>query len=119
MARREREPGDIAKLAVACAGIGAAFFWIALAAQAPLAPLWTWLVFFIGIDFATGWGEAPVASLVSRNAPAEINATMMAVFKLASAAIYFAVGWLGRFYEPLGPSGYWAMNGAISLAAWC
>lgn len=115
LAKREREPGDIAKLGVACAGIAAAFFWVALAARSDVAPLWTWLLFFVGIDFATGWGEAPVASLVSRNAPPQIVATMMAVFKLASAVLYFATGWLGRFYEPLGPSGFWALNGAISL----
>ncbi|MES2754957.1 MAG: peptide MFS transporter [Pseudomonadota bacterium] len=115
-AKRGREPGDIAKLGIGCLGVAFGYFYLALVAQAAVAPLIAWLGFYLIIDFATGWFEAPTASLTSRNAPPAIVGTMMALFKLASAVAYFTLGWLGRFYEPLGPSGYWALNGAIALA---
>jgi POT family proton-dependent oligopeptide transporter len=116
LAKRGNEPGDITKLGVACLGIAAAWFYIAFVARIPVAPLVLWLGFFVILDFATGWIEAPTASLTSRTAPAPINATMMAMFKLASAFSYFLLGWLGRFYEPLGPVKYWALLGGVSLA---
>jgi hypothetical protein len=42
---------------------------------------------------------------------------MMAVFKLATAAAYFLLGWLGRFYEPLGPALYWASTALLPLGS--
>lgn len=115
LAARGREPGDIAKLGISCLGMAVGYFYLAGVAQLPLAPLWSWLLFYFIIDFAIGWLEAPTASLTSRNAPPQVNAMMMAVFKLAGAIAYFTLGWLGRFYEPLGPSGFWTLNGAIAL----
>ena len=41
---------------------------------------------------------------------------MIAVFKLASAFAYFLLGWLGRFYEPLGAPLYWTLTAALPLA---
>lgn len=116
LAARGREPGDIVKLGVGCAGIALGFFYLAAVARLAVAPLAAWLLFYLIVDFSTGWLEAPTASLTSRNAPASVNGTMMAVFKLAGAVAYFTLGWLGRFYEPLGPSLFWALNGAIALA---
>jgi hypothetical protein len=40
---------------------------------------------------------------------------MIAVFKLASTFSYFLLGWLGRFYEPLGPARYWTFTAALPL----
>ena len=40
---------------------------------------------------------------------------MMAVFKLASALAYFLLGWLGRFYEPLGPARYWGFTAMLPI----
>ena len=56
-------------------------------------------------------------SLVSRDAPASVNATMMAVLQLSTMLSYFLLGWMGRFYEPLGAPLYWALLGALSLGA--
>jgi POT family proton-dependent oligopeptide transporter len=41
---------------------------------------------------------------------------MISVFKLATALAYFLLGWLGRFYEPLGPALYWTLTAAMPLA---
>jgi hypothetical protein len=41
---------------------------------------------------------------------------MMAVYKLATAGSYFLLGWLGRFFEPLGPALYWALTAALPAA---
>ena len=41
---------------------------------------------------------------------------MIAVFKLASAFAYFLLGWLGRYYEPLGPVRYWMLTAVLPLA---
>ena len=30
---------------------------------------------------------------------------------------YFFIGWLGRFYEPLGPAAFWALTAALPLTA--
>jgi hypothetical protein len=41
---------------------------------------------------------------------------MISVFKLASAVAYFLLGWLGRFYEPLGAARYWLLTAGLSFA---
>lgn len=116
LAARGREPGDIAKLGIGCLGIAIGYFWLAGVARLAVAPIVLWLAFYFIVDFAIGWLEAPTASLTSRNAPPAVVGTMMALFKMASAVAYFALGWLGRFYEPLGPPLFWALNGSIALA---
>jgi POT family proton-dependent oligopeptide transporter len=113
LAARGREPRDTAKLAVGCAGITLAYLFVAYFATWASVPLLLFVGFYLILDLAIGWTEAPTASLTSRNAPAAVNATMMAVFKLASAFSYFLLGWLARFFEPLGPALYWALTAAL------
>ena len=114
-AARGSEPTDIAKLGIGCALQAMAFLYIALWARTPMVPMLALLGFYLIQDIAIGWFEAPTAALVSRNAPRALIATMMAVFKAASAASYFLLGWLARFWESLGPSLYWALNGGLAL----
>ena len=68
------------------------------------------------MDERVVWMEAPPQAIITRSAPSSTSATMIAVFKLASAFAYFLLGWLGRFYEPLGPSLYWMLTAALPLA---
>jgi len=79
------------------------------------APILLWLGFYVIIDLATTWMESPPQAMISRSAPPSANATMMAVFKLASALAYFLLGWLGRFYEPLGPARYWGFTAMLPI----
>jgi POT family proton-dependent oligopeptide transporter len=114
-AARGREMSDLSKLGVGCAGMALGYFYIAGVAVLPLVPMIAWLGFYLIVDFATVWMEAPPQAIITRSAPASTQSTMMAVFKLASAVSYFLLGWLGRFYEPLGPTYYWALNGLLPL----
>jgi len=116
-ARRGREPGDFAKMAIGYAGVGAAFLFAAAIATLPLVPVALWIAFFVILDLSYGWVEPPVQSMISRDAPAPVNAMMMAVMKATTMLSYFFLGWFGRFYEPLGPSLFWAAVGAQSLLA--
>jgi biotin transporter BioY len=38
---------------------------------------------------------------------------MMAVLKATGMLAYFLLGWLGRFYEPLGPTRFWLLHAAL------
>ena len=115
-ADRGREMGDIAKIGISCAGMMLGYGYIAGVALLPVAPLLSWLGFFVIVDLATVWMEAPPQAIISRSAQPETTPLMMAVFKLASTASYFLLGWLGRFYEPLGPARYWAMTALLPAA---
>ncbi len=116
LALRGREPSDVAKLAIGCAILTLAFLFAAGIATLPAVPLLAFVGFYAILDIAIGWTEAPTASVTSRQAPQPVNATMMAVYKLATAGSYFLLGWLGRFYEPLGPALYWALTAALPAA---
>jgi len=36
------------------------------------------------------------------------------MYRAASAVGYFLAGWLDRFYEPLGASGFWLLTSAMT-----
>ena len=112
--RRGREPRDFAKIALGYAGIAAAYLFIAASAILPLVPVLLWIGFFVILDLSYGWVEPPIQSLVSRDSPKSVNATMMALLKASTMLSYFLLGWLGRFYEPLGAPRYWAFTGALA-----
>ena len=78
-----------------------------------MVPVLLWIGFYVLIDFGTGYVEPPMQALVSRDAPAQVSATMMAVLKAAGMLGYFLLGWLGRFYEPLGPVYFWLLHAAL------
>ncbi|HEX8257400.1 MAG TPA: peptide MFS transporter [Allosphingosinicella sp.] len=117
LARRGREPRDLTKIAIGYAGIAIAFLFAGAIATLPLVPVALWIAFFIILDFNFGWIEPPMQSLVSRDSPASVNATMMALLKASTMFSYFLLGWLGRFYEPLGAPLYWTATGALAAAA--
>ena len=74
-------------------------------------------MFFLILDLSYGWVEPPIQSLISRDSPPQITATMMAIMKSAGMFSYFLIGWMGRFYEPLGPPLFWALTASLSLLA--
>jgi POT family proton-dependent oligopeptide transporter len=71
--------------------------------------------FFLFVDLAIPWVDTVTMALVSRAAPASINATMMGVFGLAIALGYFATGELGRLYAHLTPAAFWAVHAGLSV----
>jgi hypothetical protein len=42
---------------------------------------------------------------------------MMSLAIMSIAIANFSVGWLGRFYERMGPAAFWALHSAIAAAA--
>ncbi len=115
--KRGREPGDFTKMAIGYAGVSASFLFAGAIATLAVVPVLLWIAFFLILDLSYGWVEPPIQSLISRDSPPQITATMMAIMKSAGMFSYFLIGWMGRFYEPLGPPLFWALTASLSLVA--
>lgn len=115
-ATRGREPGELGKI-----GIGA---WIAAASNlvlvgaivaydgAPIHPVWPFLYSAgLGVSFLYYWPT--LLALVSRAAPAKVNATLMGFAFMSLFVSNNIIGWLGGFYEKLSPAAFWGMHAAI------
>ncbi len=118
-ALRGREPDELAKI-----GTGS---WVAAASNlilvaailtsggAPIHPLWPILYCAgLGICFLYYWPT--LLALVSRTAPAKVNATLMGLAFMSLFVANTLVGWIGGFYEKMSPAQFWAMHAAISAA---
>ena len=115
-AARGSEPGDLAKI-----GTGA---WLSAASNlvlvgailasggAPVHPFWPFLYSsLLGIAFLFYWPT--LLALVSRAAPARVKATLMGLCFMTYFVANSLIGWIGGFYEKMGPAGFWAMHAAI------
>ncbi|MEO6103173.1 MAG: peptide MFS transporter [Pseudoxanthomonas sp.] len=113
---RKGEPSDLSKI-----GTGA---WIAAASNLVLvasivltggAPIhWIWPLLYcsgMGVAFLYYWPT--LLALVSQAAPAKVNATMLGVAFLSLFIGGILVGWIGGFYESLGPLWFWTLHAAI------
>jgi POT family proton-dependent oligopeptide transporter len=116
-ALRHREPNELAKI-----GIGA---WIAAASNlilvvvifvsggARVHPIWPFLYSAgLGISFLYYWPT--LLALVSRAAPAKVNATLMGLAFMSLFMSNTLIGWIGGFYEKMSPLQFWAMHAAIA-----
>jgi POT family proton-dependent oligopeptide transporter len=116
-ALRGREPDELAKI-----GIGA---WIAaasnlilvaaifLSGDAPVHPIWPFIYSAgLGISFLYYWPT--LLALVSRAAPAKVNATLMGLAFMSLFISNNLIGWIGGFYEKIRPAEFWAMHAAIA-----
>lgn len=116
-ASRGREPHDLAKI-----GIGA---WIAaasnlilvaailLSGDARVHPICPFLYSAgLGISFLYYWPT--LLALVSRTAPAKVNATLMGLSFMSLFVSNNLIGWIGGFYEKMRPPEFWAMHAAIA-----
>jgi proton-dependent oligopeptide transporter, POT family len=117
-AMRRREPNDLAKI-----GIGA---WITAASNlilvlaifvsrdGPVRPIWPFLYSAgLGISFLYYWPT--LLALVSRAAPAKVNATLMGLAFMSLFISNNLIGWIGGFYEKMTPAQFWAMHAAIAV----
>jgi len=55
-------------------------------------------------------------ALVSRAAPARINATMMGIAFISIFVSNILIGWIGSFYEKMSPVQFWLLHAAIAAA---
>lgn len=110
------EPDDLTKIGIG-AGLAATanlifVLAIALTGGDHISPIWPLLYYgTLGIAFLFYWPTT--LALVSRSAPAPVNATMMGLAYITFFFASIAIGRLGGFYEPLGPSMFWLMHAAI------
>jgi POT family proton-dependent oligopeptide transporter len=75
---------------------------------------WIWPFLYCavqGVGFMYFW--PPFLSLVSRAAPPKVNATMMGGAFLVLFVANNLIGWIGTFYEQLGPLAFWTLHAAI------
>jgi POT family proton-dependent oligopeptide transporter len=115
--RSGSEPSDLGKI-----GIGA---WVcalanlvlvaAIAAAGTRPVLWVWPFLYSvlqGVGFIYYWPT--LLALVSRCAPAKVNATMMGICFLVLFIANNLIGWIGTFYAEMTPLGFWLMHAAIA-----
>jgi len=79
--------------------------------------LWIWPFLYCalqGIGFVYYWPT--LLALVSRAAPAKINATMMGICFLTLFVANNLIGWIGTFYEQLGALAFWSLHAGIAAA---
>lgn len=115
LAARGREPDTMVKFAIAGALVAAAYCILALgSAFSGLVPAIFVILFFIVMDISFGWTDPPANNFVSRFSPQSAVTTMMSVNLMAFGISNIIVGWLGRFYEPLGPTLFWELHAAVA-----
>jgi POT family proton-dependent oligopeptide transporter len=118
-AGRGREPGDVAKIGIgaviATASSGLMAVGAALAGASMVGGLVPFVAFAgMGIAFLYYW--PPLLALISRAAPARINATMVSCAYLSLFVANSVMGWVGSFYERMSPAEFWTLNTAIAAA---
>jgi POT family proton-dependent oligopeptide transporter len=111
-----REPSELRKIAGGGFICGAANLILvaAITVYGSAKILWVWPFLFCavqGVGFMYFW--PPFLALVSRTAPPKINATMMGGAFLVLFVANNLIGWIGTFYEKLGPLAFWALHAGI------
>jgi POT family proton-dependent oligopeptide transporter len=113
------EPGEMGKIGTGAwiiAGCNlllaaACFFYGAV----PVNIVWPFLATTgLGIGFVYYWPT--LLSLVSRTAPPQTKSTMMGAAFISLFVAGTIMGWLGGFYEKIGPAEFWALHAAIAAA---
>lgn len=110
------EPSELRKIgtgAFICGGANLILV-AAILAYGPARVLWVWPFLFCaiqGVGFMYFW--PPFLSLVSRAAPPRVNATMMGGAFLVLFVANNLIGWIGTYYERLGPLAFWALHAGI------
>ena len=117
-ARRGREPGDLGKMGIGAAVMGASMATLAIGSALAGSGKATVIVPIIaftlsGISFMWTWPN--LLALVSRRAPAKINALMMAVAYLVIFFSSIGSGYIAGYYEAMGATAFWIMNSMIAF----
>ena len=118
-ASRRSEPGDLSKIGI---GAGLAVVTnlflvvpILVSPGARIHPLWPALYCVgTGISFMYYWPTT--LALVSRAAPAKVNATLLGIAYMSLFVSNNVIGWIGGFYERMTPAAFWALHAAIAAA---
>jgi POT family proton-dependent oligopeptide transporter len=115
-----REPTELWKIGTgSLISAGANLILVAAIVVSPGKVLWVWPFLYCavqGIAFMYFW--PPFLALVSRASPAKINATMMGSAFLVLFVANNLIGFIGTFYEQMGPLAFWSMHAGIGVFGW-
>jgi proton-dependent oligopeptide transporter, POT family len=119
-AKRGREPGDVAKIGIGSALIGAfalllTFGSLLSGPDGRTAVYWP-LLCYAGMGAAFLYYWPVLLALVSQAAPPKINATLMGGAFMALFVGNVTMGWVGSFYDAMSPAAFWAIDAAIGLS---
>ena len=119
-ARKGREPGSLAKIAIGLAIIGLSALLLAmgnLTAATPTSVAVGWaLAGYLGMGLAFMYYWPITLALVSKAAPAKVKSTLMGAAYLQDFIGIIAMGWVGSFYDQMSPATFWTLDAAIALA---
>jgi POT family proton-dependent oligopeptide transporter len=119
-AARGREPSTVIKMALGCAGCGAAYLIMAGAAFFAGAgkASWLWLFAFFVIVTTAELYLSPIGlSLVSKVAPVRYLSMMMGVWLATSFIGNIVAGYLGSFWSGMAKANFFLMIAAVAIAA--
>lgn len=119
-AARGREPSTLIKMALGCAGCGAAYLIMAVAASYAGADKasWLWLfAYFVVITTAELYLSPIGLSLVSKVAPVRHLSLLMGVWLASSFIGNFLAGYLGSFWSTMTKPNFFMMIAAVAMAA--
>jgi POT family proton-dependent oligopeptide transporter len=119
-AARGREPSTVIKMALGCAGCGAAYLIMAGAALFAGAgkASWLWLFAFSVVITVAELYLSPIGlSLVSKVAPVRYLSMMMGVWLATSFIGNFCAGYLGSFWSDMTKANFFLMIAAVASAA--
>jgi POT family proton-dependent oligopeptide transporter len=118
--RRGGEPHDTAKIATGAVVMGFSVLALALGdwtagEDGKASIVFPLIAFFLsGVSFMYSWPT--MLALVSRRAPAGVNALMMAAVYLTAFVTGVGSGWVARFYETMPGWQFWGMHAALCFA---
>lgn len=115
-AKRGAEPTELSKVAIGFAYFAVACFLLAVgeatSGGSKVGLFWPSAFHFI-CAVAFLYSSPVTLALISRAAPAPVNAMMVGAYYLSLFAGGVISGWLGRFYEVMSPSEFWFLHGLI------
>jgi POT family proton-dependent oligopeptide transporter len=119
-ARRKSEPGNVVKIAIGSAIVGASALLLVAGCLFPgpdgkVSVLWALAAYAgMGTGFMYYW---PInLALVSQAAPPKLRSTLMGGVFMSLFVGTTTMGWVGSFYGEMSDAAFWAIDAAIALA---
>ncbi|HEY0630016.1 MAG TPA: MFS transporter, partial [Sphingomicrobium sp.] len=119
-ARRDREPGSLAKFAIGSAITGVSALLLAAGetlagSDGRVSALWA-IAGFFGMGTAFMWYWPTLLTVVSQSAPPKLNATLVSATYLSFFAGITTMGWVGSFYSEMDKAIFWLLDAAIGFS---
>ena len=113
------EPGEVTKIILGFAVFSFACLWLAIgqsySGSGKVPVVWPALFhFFCAFGYLYSWPA--IMAVVSKSAPQAVNSMMIGALYISIFVGSVISGWLGRFYEVLTPTEFWALHGLIVAA---